>query len=278
MNIPDEHRVPSSLPEQHERGHSDTSTVDSVYLGELSTQIAFRLSPSGAQDGLYRVQIGNNVDMSWTLYTHFYKDLGFDNVKTYHLSVAADDACEDISPNSAVVPRGLDYCLFAGYAESVMSTQKPRRLVEMHGPSVPAGDQLDRCMNSLRVLLDNKHARSSCREAYGSECAMQGAYQPPLPSGTASPFVGSGLFKYPWQLLKLPSGHPVSLLAFRDRAAWLCSMSFSDLVMYDAGLVDINKDHKYSALLPYSCFLTSYILVLLQGTCSFLCPWCVVTA
>ena len=61
----------------------------------------------------------------------------------------------------AVVPRALDYCLFAGYSEAVQVPLKKDGnnvvgeyvSVEIHGPAVPAGDQMERCMQSLRGLL-----------------------------------------------------------------------------------------------------------------------------
>jgi hypothetical protein len=254
-------RVPledsSVSPDTHQ-----APTVGVVHLGAWSSQIAFAQPPEGLVDGTFRLQIGSQV--SWSLFARGFEGLGFEAIKLQHLLTAADDACADISPNSAVVPRALDYCFFAGYSESVPS-ELAHRQVEVHGPSVPAGDQLTRCMDSLRELvMPSKHVRNNCVEVHGNECGMQGNYQPRLPQGEAGRFVGSGLFKYPWQLLKLaPDGGSID--QFRGRASWLCSMSFSELVLYDAGLLDVEKDRKHTTLLPYYCFLSSYMILLLQG-------------
>jgi hypothetical protein len=85
-------------------------------------------------------------------------------------------------PSKAVVPRALDYCFFAGYSEgvSVASAQKEEGQgggkkggevvsVEVHGPAVPAGDQMDRCAQSLRRLLRTEQNKAFCDEVYGGE-------------------------------------------------------------------------------------------------------------
>lgn len=243
-----------------------STTVGSVHLGDESSQIAFVQPPEGVLEGSYRLQVGSSL--SWDLYSHSYSGAGFNSVKKSHLSGAADAACRELSSEaSAVVPRFLEYCFFAGYSESVTcSKANSRRPVEIHGPPVPASDQLYRCVGSLQDRLSTRHADERCQELFGhKECGMQGSYQPQLPRGPEGHFVGSGLFQYSWQLLKLGTESAVTLGKVRGRAETLCAMSFSDLVMYDAGLIDVNKNEKHNELLPYSCFLTSYMLVLLQS-------------
>ena len=76
-------------------------------------------------------------------------------------------------PSRAVVPRTLDYCFFAGYSEAVLvNVQEKKDLVEVsvevHGPAVPAGDQLERCVDSLRELL-NLDKNTECNEVYHGE-------------------------------------------------------------------------------------------------------------
>lgn len=258
----DNNRLRMPLVESDSRDNRQTPTLGVVHLGDWSTQISFALPAEGVVDGAYRLHIGSQV--SWNVFARGYEGLGFEAVKRRHLLTAADSACSSLSPNSAVVPRALEYCFFAGYSESVFS-ELAQRQVEVHGPSVPAGDQLARCMDGLRnLVLPSKHVIGACEEVNGDECGLQGHYQPRLPQGTAGHFVCSGLFKYSWELLKLADDGG-SLSQFRSRANWLCSISFSELVLYDASLLEVDKDQKHTTLLPYSCFLAGYMLVLLQG-------------
>jgi hypothetical protein len=91
---------------------------------------------------------------------------------------------------------------------------------------------------------------------------MSGAYQPPLPQGNeAGHFIGTSTYKYPWQFLQMPAVGTVS--QFKEAASDICSKSFNDIVLYDATLTYL-KTTKHSSLLPYYCFLSSYIVVLLE--------------
>jgi hypothetical protein len=175
-------------------------------------------------------------------------------------------------PSEAVVPRALDYCFFAGYSEAVHleptdlgGKLKHSVSVEVHGPAVPAGDQMDRCVQSLKSLL-RKDRNDFCLEAHDGECSMDGSYQPPLPRGNTGHFIGTSTYKYPWQFLQMPAVGSVS--QFRDAASNICSKSFNDIVLYDATLTYL-KTAKHSSLLPYYCFLTSYMVVLLEDGYGF---------
>ena len=99
---------------------------------------------------------------------------------------------------------------------------------------------------------------------------MNGAYQPPLPQGGtadgAGHFVGTSTYQYPWQFLQMPAVG--TLPQFKEAAANICSKSFNDIVLYDAALTYI-KTPKHSSLLPYYCFLSSYIVVLLEDGYGF---------
>lgn len=92
---------------------------------------------------------------------------------------------------------------------------------------------------------------------------MNGAYQPPLPHGH---FIGASTYQYPWQFLQMPATG--TLPQFKEAAASICSKSFNDIVLYDATLTYM-KNPKHSSLLPYYCFLSSYIVVLLEDGYGF---------
>ena len=133
--------------------------------------------------------------------------------------------------------------------------------VEVSGPAGPAADQFDRCIKSLRPLLEKDHGHF-CMLVYDGECSIDGAYQPILPDDGR--FIGTSSYILPWEILTLPD--TANLELYRSRAENICSMSFNDVLLYFEmkGLVD--SDSKLAEMLPYFCFLSSYAYVLLVGT------------
>lgn len=133
--------------------------------------------------------------------------------------------------------------------------------VEVSGPAGPAADQFDRCLKSLRPLLEKDHGHF-CMLVYDGECSIDGAYQPILPDDGR--FIGTSSYILPWEILTLPD--TANLELYRSRAENICSMSFNDVLQYYEmkGLVD--SDSKLAEMLPYFCFLSSYAYVLLVGT------------
>lgn len=133
--------------------------------------------------------------------------------------------------------------------------------VEVSGPAGPAADQFDRCLKSLRPLLEKDHGHF-CMLVYDGECSIDGAYQPILPDDGR--FIGTSSYILPWEILTLPD--TANLELYRSRAENICSMSFNDVLLYYEmkGLVD--SDSKLAEMLPYFCFLSTYAYVLLVGT------------
>mmetsp|Transcript_24843 Transcript_24843/g.36642 ORF Transcript_24843/g.36642 Transcript_24843/m.36642 type:complete len:561 (-) Transcript_24843:188-1870(-) len=259
------HALDILLPSYGRRQLSHTLGV--IYLGDSSTHIAFsRPVDMPLAEGAYRVQLAGSAH--WDLYVRAYTSYGFENIRSMHLANVADAAADSVSEGSAVVPRALEYCFYAGYSESVLTSISPRKSVEVHGPSVPAGDQLARCMDGISGQFHTKRS-AYCQDVYGGQCGLAGAYQPSLAGHNGvTKFVVSGLIKYSWQLLKMPGTS--SLEKLKEKATKLCSMSFSDLVLYDAGLTDVIKDQRHAELLPYSCFLAGYMVTLLEDGYDFI--------
>lgn len=238
-------------------------TFGTLDMGGASTQIAFFVPSQDISEGLFKLQIGSQ--RHWNVYSKSYLTYGHNSARERYFSAIANDVRVD--PSSAVVPSALDYCLFAGYSENFSQSGDKRYEVNIYGPAVPASDQFERCRKSVMPLL-NKPFNALCHHVYGIECSFAGQYQPVLPTGNHGNFMGTASLKYPWQFLKLPQ--TATIQDFYDKAKSICSMSFNDIVMYDAGLTDLITKEKHEEMVPYYCFITSYVFVLLTGKFSVL--------
>lgn len=82
------------------------------------------------------------------------------------------------------------------------------------------------------------------------------------------PFICTSSYKYPWKFLKMPQTS--SLKDFSIRANELCSLSFTEMLLYYEKELSMNEDSdKLSEFLPYYCFLSSYIITLLEDGYGF---------
>lgn len=188
------------------------------------------------------------------------------------------------------MPSSLTFCFHAGYSEYTSyalpssmrrSDRAESARVEIVGPAAPTYDQAQRCRESLRPLM-LKDIGDFCRLANNGECSIGGAYQPPIPSAVdpRGKFVGVSSYRYAWEFLQLPRS--ATLKQFKLRSEHICSLSFGDLLLYFSSngfnMIRSNDIHEF---LPYFCFLSSYVIVLVEGghTLSFygfllyLCRW-----
>jgi Golgi nucleoside diphosphatase len=255
----------------------EEGTFGTLDLGGASSQIAFYVKNQDISENLFKLQIGGQKH--WNVYTKSFLSFGHVSARRRHLQNIANNVLEKRQSGAAETPFAMDYCFHAGYTEMVdgipNATSGVKRgahekdydslipsystnRVEVFGPAAPAGDQFDRCLKALRPLLEKDHALF-CMEVYDRECSIDGAYQPILPDDGR--FIGTSSYILPWEILRLPT--TASLTLYRERAESICSMSFDDVLQYyeTHGLID--ADSKLAEMLPYFCFLSSYVYVLL---------------
>jgi hypothetical protein len=110
--------------------------------------------------------------------------------------------------------------------------------------------------------MEKKH-NAFCEEVYHGDCSIAGSYQPPLPNGEHGKFIGTSSLLLPWKFLQLPA--TASLEQVKTRASSICQMNFDDIMFYYE--VNFSGDAASSVTdsLPYFCFLSSYVIVLLEG-------------
>ena len=233
------------------------STYGTVDMGGSSCQIAFFVPTQDISEGLFKLHIGDQKH--WNLYAKSFLQYGHVSARKRHLKSIADDATSNMYLNSAVVPQALNYCFHAGYSENVLNSDGTAQ-VEVYGPAVPAGDQFERCLKALQPLM-RKSEGAFCNAVYDGECSIGGAYQPAIPNEKDSGFIGISSYIYAWTFLKMPS--TATLDQFRVRAREICSLSFSDVLLYYEGMNMFDGD--LADYLPYYCFLSSYTLTLLES-------------
>ena len=136
-------------------------------------------------------------------------------------------------------------------------------LYTVKGPNKPSKLQLEKCMDSLRPLLE-KASGEYCQWIHDGQCSIGGQYQPSLPTGGHFKFIGTSSYKYAWSFQMMP--HTATLSAFKKRAAEICSMSFEDVTAYaERNNLYIDQSNHMTEFLPYFCFMASYNLILLMG-------------
>ena len=157
----------------------------------------------------------------------------------------------------------LNYCFHAGYSE-MGSDSSGQHSVELAGPQLPVSDQLDRCIESVRPLM-HRQSDAFCDKTHSGNCGVAGSYQPPLPIKEHGQFIGTSSYAIPWHFLLLPN--TASLGFVQERASALCQMNFDDVLFYyETNKQIMNTDSvAVAAQIPYFCFLSAYILVLLKG-------------
>lgn len=207
---------------------------------------------------------------------HVY-DIGMTSARIRHLQATAETYVLSNKPSQSSTFAVESVCLHAGYSEVL--TDDPTsphvtpgllpyniRNIYMVGPSSAPNNQFLQCKAALRPLLV-KQSGVFCNEVYHGDCSIAGAYQPPLPhryGGSAShgSFLGTSTYKYAWNFLQLPT--TASLADFDAHAAPLCQKSYADILSYYA-TNNLNTDNeKMTDIIPYSCFIASYISLLLQ--------------
>jgi Golgi nucleoside diphosphatase len=239
-------------------------TFGIVDLGGASAQISFFIPSQDISEGLFKLQIGSQ--RHWNVYSKSFLSYGHNSARERHLQSVAIDAI-----NNGADPKKDDIstrCFFSGYEEDVtVDLQKTHSLrqetVTIRGPHSTHSSQFDECYDLIIPLL-KKELNVFCNVVYDNQCSMDGFYQPSLPVGIDGHFVASATYKYAWAFLQMPPSG--SLTLFKDRARKICSMSYSDIKKYHNSL---NTTTKKDELLPYYCFVTTYVAVLLESKDEF---------
>jgi Golgi nucleoside diphosphatase len=247
-------------------GLGEISNVNHTYgtldLGGASTQIAFYVPSQDIMEGLYKLQIGGQK--AWNCYAKSFLTFGVVSARLRHLTILVDDFYSTITSNNGNVMtnRAINYCFHSGYSEQVHDSTGARTL-EVAGPSSSGDqDQLTKCRISIQPLLE-KELSKLCDEVFHGDCSIGGAYQPPIPTGDHGHFIGQSTYKYPWAFLQLPK--TATLAQFETQAKRLCAMSFAEMMIYyENAHIDFGND-KVTDFLPYYCFLSGYVLTLLEG-------------
>jgi golgi apyrase len=235
-------------------------TYGIVDLGGASAQISFFVPSQDISEGLFKLQIGSQ--RHWNVYSKSFLSYGHNSVRDRHLkSLVMSNLDSESDSDSQTI---TSECFFSGYKEDYQFTlQKKHSTIEktyqIIGPSHSSKHQFENCYELLYPLL-RKELNVFCNEVYDNECSMDGFYQPSLPVGDNGHFVASATYKYAWYFLQLPEFGTIS--SFKDRAKVICGMDYKEIKSYYKRL---NSTIKKDELLPYYCFLTSYVAVLLES-------------
>lgn len=113
-------------------------------------------SVQDVSEGLFKLQLGGQKH--WNVYTKSFLQFGHVSARLRHVTGIANDAMLGIDPNSADVPKALNYCFVAGYSEHVSpgpgyDNGYYNAQVLISGPPVPAQDQFKRCLEAVQPLL-----------------------------------------------------------------------------------------------------------------------------
>jgi Golgi nucleoside diphosphatase len=233
-------------------------TFGTIDLGGASAQIAFFVPSQDISEGLFKLQIGSQ--RHWNVYAKSFLGYGHNSAKDRHVvqvataALDADDEASDVST----------HCFFSGYEESVDvqvsgKSHTHTKTVKVRGPHSPHSAQFSDCSSILKTLMQ-KELNVFCNVVYHSECSMDGFYQPRLPGGKGDgQFIAAATYKYAFSILNMPQRASLSL--FKQKAATLCSLDYSGMKKYHKTL---NTTLKKDELLPYYCFITTYVAVLLE--------------
>jgi hypothetical protein len=273
---------------------TSNNTWGTLDLGGASLQIAFYVLSQDISENLFKLQIGGQKH--WNVYTKSYLSFGHVSARRRYLAFISDKAIEyhkyekDRKANRMIILSEMNkmgriledfnvsyytsnnnkttltastHCFPSGYKEKAWGTFK-NESVYVSGPSYSSDDQFERCVESMRYLLEKQHS-GFCNRVYDHQCGIDGVYQPTLPSGQS--FIGTSSFIYSWEILLL--NDTVSLNYFDSRAKVICSMSYQEVEKYFDGKNLELHDDKLSDLIPYFCFLSAYTHVLLEDGFGF---------
>lgn len=244
------------LPLSEGIGEANTvlnGTYGTLDLGGASSQIAFFIPTQDIMEGLFKLQIG--AMKHWNVYTKSYLSFGHVSARERHL-VSLASSTKDVSI--------INLCFHAGYSENVVIPgDSSTKTVEVKGPASPSGDAFDKCRELLVPLLNKNN--EFCKSVYFDQCAIDGAYQPSLPAGQK--FIGTSSYKYAWNILMLQD--TASFQEYKRKAKFVCSLSFSDAMLYSDNNNLSTTDEKLSEIVPYFCFMSVYTYVLLQDGFGF---------
>eukprot|EP01038_Epipyxis_sp_PR26KG_P015106 gene15106-20325_t len=268
----------SLLPASQGLGNAEplNSTYGTLDLGGSSTQIAFYVPSQDISEGLFKLQIGSQK--YWNVYTKSFLQFGVVSARKRHLLELADhyfvnhnysttynNNPNNNNDNKNSIPSIVNYCFHSGYSEHG-ATSDNKNIVDISGPELPLPNQIELCKNELRALMEKRYGKF-CNNVYHGDCSIAGAYQPPLPDGKHGHFIGTSSYSYPWKFLMLPQTATLEL--FEEKATNICKMNFAEIVFYfESNNLNVGSS-KLTEFIPYYCFLTSYVLVLLQDGYGF---------
>jgi len=242
------------------------STYGTIDLGGASTQIAYFLPSQDILEGLYKFQIGNQK--IWNVYTKSFLQFGIVSARQRHITGLVDSYLSSQSAASTKHRKDLkviNSCFYAGYSEKATDSDESRT-VEVAGPELPEADQLKRCMDLLRPLMEKKN-NAFCDQVYHGDCSIAGSYQPPLPGGDHGKFIGTSSLVLPWSFLQLPA--TATMEELKAKASGICQMNFDDIMFYYEVNFSGAAASSVSDNLPYFCFMSSYVIVLLEDGYKF---------
>jgi Golgi nucleoside diphosphatase len=238
------------------------STYGTIDLGGASTQIAYFLPSQDILEGLFKFQIGNQK--IWNVYTKSFLSFGVVSARQRHIRSMVDEYLSSL-PNGSYDKHSTDLsfanpCFYSGYSETVKDTTGKVK-IQVTGPVLPQKKQLKECLKSVRPLMEKKH-NAFCEEVYHGDCSIAGSYQPPLPDGQHGKFIGTSQLTLVWRFLQLPA--TASMEELKAAASSICQMNFDDIMFYYEVNFSGDSNSVVDAL-PYFCFLSSYVITLLEG-------------
>lgn len=239
----------------HDSVSSAAKTYGTLDLGGASTQIAFYVPNQEIMEGLFKLQIGRK---HWNIYTKSFLQFGHNSARIRHLHDVSNAAYAKLG-NSTDDSSHFIYtpCFHSGYTEEYFN-KDVQSLMNIHGPQVPSSQQFQQCKDDLVPLLQLP-LDPFCEWVYHGECGIAGQYQPSIPPEEKMPFIGLSSYEIPWDIFDMPT--TTTLFDFSAKVEYMCSLPFSDLVLYIDTLDHIRED--YTPMIPYFCFMGTYIVTLL---------------
>lgn len=238
----------------HDGMSSAAQTYGTLDLGGASTQIAFYVPNQEIMEGLFKFQIGRK---HWNIYTKSFLQFGHNSARVRHLHDISTTAYAILSNSTENNHFVYTSCFHSGYMEEYFN-KDVQSLMNIHGPLVPSTNQFQQCKDTLVPLLQLA-LDPFCEWVYHGECGIAGQYQPSIPSEENMPFIGLSSYEIPWDIFDMPT--TATLFDFSAKVEYMCSLSFSDLILYIETLKHIRED--YAPMVPYFCFMGTYIVTLL---------------